>query len=206
MARFRRKRAGRRSRVRRIADIVGVILLFALTALAAAVFDELSMQDMSGKAYAVDGDTIRLHGERIRLAGIDAPELDQQCLRGGISRDCGREAQRHLARLIATGKTDCRGNERDRYGRLLMRCICDEKDVNRAMVLAGWAVAYGDYGDAERAARRDRSGLWAGEFDRPSDWRARRGALADTGPAGLASRLLFRLRSAFGLNGEEENT
>lgn len=40
---------------------------------------------VSGPAYAVDGDTLILNDRQVRLAGIDAPELDQSCQRDGQS-------------------------------------------------------------------------------------------------------------------------
>ena len=195
MRRFARRRANRGNRMGRMIDVLGVVVLFALAATAAVVFDELSMRHLSGTARVVDGDTIRLEGERVRLAGIDAPELDQECVREGAPFACGEKARLHLVELIGERETACRGHERDRYGRLLMYCVCEGNDVNRAMVLAGWAVAYDDYGNAERAARDGRAGLWAGQFERPSEWRVKQGAIADIGPAGLAVRLFMRVRS-----------
>lgn len=204
MRRLPRRRGRRRSVGRRVLDVFGVVTLFVVAALAAAVFDELSMQDVAGKPRVIDGDTIRLAGERIRLAGIDAPELDQQCRRDGAVYDCGREARRRLAELLRDGETVCRGNQKDRYGRLLMRCVCGEKDVNSAMVRSGWAVAYGDYDGQERMARGDAAGLWAGDFERPSQWRTQQGSMADIGPSGLVSRVLLRIRSLWPFEREED--
>ncbi len=82
----------------------------------------------------------------------------------------------------------CAGNEIDRYDRLLARCEARGRDINAAMVESGWAVAYGGYEAEERAARDARSGLWAGEFAMPRDWRASHGDAAET-PHGLAARL-----------------
>ncbi len=46
------------------------------------------------------------------------------------------------------------------------------------MVRAGWAIAYGDYYGEEQVARRDRAGIWAGEFIEPKDWRVLNGQAA----------------------------
>ena len=203
MRRMLRRRGKRRSITGRALELAGVIALFGLVALAAAVFDEFSMQEVAGRARVVDGDTIALLGQRVRLAGIDAPELDQQCRRDGAVYECGAQARLRLAGLIGDGEVACRGNERDRYGRLLMRCVLGGTDVNSAMVRSGWAVAYGDYDRQERQARSEAAGLWAGDFDRPSRWRTQQGSIADIGPAGLASRVLLRVRSLWPFEQED---
>ncbi|MAS04752.1 MAG: nuclease [Ahrensia sp.] len=204
MRRLHRRRGRRRSILGRALDVFGVIALFGLVAVAAAVFDEISMRDVTGRARVVDGDTIALLGQRIRLAGIDAPEAGQQCRRDGAAYDCGQEARLRLAGLIGDGEVACRGNERDRYGRLLMRCVRGATDLNAAMVRSGWAVAYGDYDGEERQARSEAAGLWAGDFDRPSRWRRQQGSIADIGPAGLASRIWLRVRSLWPFQREDE--
>jgi endonuclease YncB( thermonuclease family) len=35
--------------------------------------------DLTGQASVIDGDTLEIHGSRIRLWGIDAPEAGQFC-------------------------------------------------------------------------------------------------------------------------------
>ena len=188
----------------RALDVFGVIALFGIVAVAAVVLDEFSMQDVEGRARVVDGDTIMLAGQRIRLVGMDAPERGQQCRRDGAAYDCGEQARLRLAELIGAGEVACRGNERDRYGRLLMRCIAGGADVSAAMVRAGWAVAYGDYDGEERQARSAAAGLWAGEFDRPAQWRRQQGSVADIGPAGLVSRIWLRVRSLLPIEREDD--
>jgi endonuclease YncB( thermonuclease family) len=200
-ARFR----SRRSPLRRALDLLGAFAVLACVAVAAAILDERSMQTLAGTPRAVDGDTLDFAGRRVRLAGIDAPELRQRCERVGANYACGREAQRFLAAMLETGRAECRGNEEDRYGRLLVRCVSATTDLNAAMVRGGWAVAYGGYEDEERAARDAGAGLWAGTFDRPAAWRARHGAVADLGPADMARRLINRIARMFGKpTGKEE--
>lgn len=199
-----RKRGVRRSPLRRFFEVAGVFALFGAVALAAAILDQSSVRTVSGHARVIDGDTLRIAGERIRLAEIDAPETGQSCRIEGADFACGREARLHLAGLIGEGSVTCRGNQRDRYGRLLARCAAGETDINSAMVRAGWAVAYGDYAGEQNLASRAKIGLWAGSFDMPSDWRAVHGAVADIGPASLAIRLYNRLLSGlFDNRGEE---
>ncbi len=130
-------------------------------------------RDSTGAAEAIDGDSLRLNGEEFRLKGIDAPELFQICKVSGRETPCGREARAALRKLVASGLTTCVGGERDRYGRLLVHCRVRGIDINAAMVRDGQAVAFGDYEREETEAKAAYRGVWAGEFERPRDWRAR---------------------------------
>lgn len=183
----RRRRRRSRSTSRRIVDWLAVAGLIGLVALVTARLERVSTRELGGSAKVVDGDSLEIGATRIRLHGIDAPEFTQTCMRGGASYACGREARRALAALVTPG-LQCSGNEIDRYGRLLARCEAGGRDINREMVASGWAVAYGAYEAEERAARQAGSGLWAGTFQRPRDWRAERGDATEPGH-GLITRL-----------------
>ncbi|WP_226951212.1 thermonuclease family protein [Rhizobium terrae] len=155
---------------------------FILLVLVAAKLDEAADSVVRGPFFAVDGDTLAAGGERLRLQGLDAPELDQTCEDGkGLLWPCGGEARRFLARLVAGGEVECLGRERDRYRRLLVRCRAGETSINAAMVRQGLAVASGRYAEEQVAARREERGLWAGRFESPRDWRASRGMMEDAG-------------------------
>jgi endonuclease YncB( thermonuclease family) len=130
-------------------------------------------QELTGAAEAIDGDSVRLGGQEIRLKGIDAPEYMQICTVSGRDFPCGREARAHLRRLLVSGLATCVGGERDRYGRLLAVCRVRGIDVNAAMVRDGHAVAFGSYTEEEADAKAAYRGLWAGTFERPQDWRRR---------------------------------
>ncbi|MCD7110371.1 thermonuclease family protein [Rhizobium sp. DKSPLA3] len=136
-------------------------------------------ETVTGQPRVVDGDTLALGRDRIRLIGIDAPEGAQTCERDGETWACGQEARRHLARLIGTTAVLCEGRADDRYGRRLAVCAAGGEDLNARMVADGFAVAFGDYAAEEAEARANRAGLWAGTFDRPQDWRARHGGMAE---------------------------
>lgn len=130
-----------------------------------------------GPAKIIDGDTIVVAGEMVRLHGIDAPELDQTSLWRGEHIACGMMAMAALEALTAGVTLRCVGVERDRYGRLVAKCFSPNGvDVGRRLVLAGWAVAYRrysrDYIDAEDKARKARRGMWRGTFTKPWEWRA----------------------------------
>jgi len=133
-------------------------------------------QDVSGPARASDGDTLNLTGISVRLHGIDAPELAQSCTRGGASWACGREAADRLAGLVAGKSVRCEQRDIDDYGRTVAACRAGGIDLAAAMVDAGLAIALPHFTAAyvgqEARAREQRRGIWTGEFERPSDYRA----------------------------------
>jgi endonuclease YncB( thermonuclease family) len=169
-----------RSAFRKFLDYLLGFAILALLAVIAARYDRVDTRQVAGAVTVNDGDSLTLGGTRIRLVGIDAPEFDQVCHAGGVEYRCGRKAREVLAELVAGGGVSCEGWETDRYGRLLAVCKAGSVDLNRRQVEEGWAVAYGDYFDAERAARDAKRGLWAGTFDRPRDWRDMHGGLAES--------------------------
>lgn len=124
-----------------------------------------------GRARVVDGDSLELHGLRIRLAGIDAPELTQTCIADRKIWDCGRQARQAL-RFLTAGNVHCDFADTDIYNRWLARCFRGQMSVNAAMVKRGWAVNTGGYGAEEKRARANKSGIWRGDFERPAQWRA----------------------------------
>ncbi len=141
--------------------------------LIAAKLDQINSETYSGRFFVIDGDTLSKGEERFRLLGVDAPELAQTCLRGSESWPCGEEARRVLQRLAGPADFSCSGSSRDRYGRLLVYCSADGRDVSSEMVSAGFAVASGyfQFSSEQAAARREARGIWAGEFEKPSQWR-----------------------------------
>lgn len=157
---------------------IAAVLGLGLALLRAPWLEDLfAAPDFAGPARVIDGDSLEIGELRVRLFGIDAPELAQHCT-GGDGRDfaCGREARERLAALIDGRPVSCRREGRDRFRRVLARCEAGRDELGAAMVRQGWAVAYaGDDGDGhrglERAAQRARAGLWAGRFQRPEEWR-----------------------------------
>lgn len=133
---------------------------------------------ITGIPSILDGDTVEIADERIRLEGIDAPELAQLCQdANGRDWSCGIEARNALVRLGGGREWSCRSSSRDRYGRALATCEAGGEVVNAWMVRNGWALAYVRYSRAyeseERTARQMRLGLWRGTFMAPWDWRHR---------------------------------
>ncbi|UXN59799.1 thermonuclease family protein [Phyllobacterium zundukense] len=146
-----------------------MVIFFVLVALLAAKLSQpkAPTQLLAGTAYVIDGDTLSISGNHIRLQGIDAPELDQSC----GANACGKSARQTLVQLIQGRPVRCDGYGHDKYNRSLAICFIGPINLNRAMVEAGQAIAYGDYRDVELQARRDKKGLWSGKFETPQDWR-----------------------------------
>jgi endonuclease YncB( thermonuclease family) len=134
-----------------------------------------SAEQIAGVAAVIDGDTIDIHGRRIRLAGIDAPESGQLCEMAGQPYRCGQHAALALADHVMGQVVTCRQRGIDRYGRIVAVCQVADTDLSRWLVTAGWALAYRryslDYIDAEAAARAAGDGIWRGSFVAPWDWR-----------------------------------
>jgi endonuclease YncB( thermonuclease family) len=151
-----------------VRPVLIVSLLIALAAPAGA-------GGIAGRASVIDGDTLEIHGERIRLFGIDAPEGAQTCQRDGEPWPCGRRAAFALAGRIGNRTVSCDPRDRDRYGRLVAVCIAGAEDLNAWMVRQGWALAYRryskDYVADEDAARQQEAGMWSGTFTPPWEWR-----------------------------------
>lgn len=144
----------------------------------------LSGQVLDGRVQVVDGDTLRIGGETVRLHAIDAPEIGQSCANAaGRPWACGQAAAAALGRLAAEGLR-CEGRERDRYGRLVAKCYAAGRDVGAELVRQGAAFAYARFGDdyvaLEKEALFAGRGVWQGAADRPEE--ARREALAVTQP------------------------
>lgn len=161
---------GRRLAILRDGVVLVAIFLFGI--LIAAKLDSNNMQRYAGIYHVIDGDTLALKGDRFRLVGIDAPELDQQCERDGVVWSCGQAAKDALVALVSSG-LECRGGEKDRYQRLLVRCFENELDIAAQMVRQGMAVRtdYFLFTKEEKEAQGNHNGLWAGTFERPADWR-----------------------------------
>ena len=152
----------------------------AIAAIMAATGSATAAQTLEGRAAVLDGDTLELGGERVRLHGIDAPELRQTCLYLETPIPCGAMAAEALSYAVSARRVVCHGIERDRYGRLVALCRVGQGD--RSVDLGWWMVRHGAavaerryggerYANAEARAKSERAGLWSTEFQRPSDYR-----------------------------------
>lgn len=126
--------------------------------------------EIAGKVIDVlDGDSITIQNDKqqrynIRLAGIDAPELNQ---------DYGKKARKYLSELILDKAVTAAGSKTDRNGELVAKVLLYGRDISLEMVIAGFAWHYKQFASeqsdrdrqlfesAELHARKSRFNLWS---------------------------------------------
>ena len=197
--RFKKRRGRRRENLPLSRNITVILALLAGVAIGLALdrrpsssVDALTTNNfvkadvgpstISGRASVVDGDTIDIHGERIRFHGIDAPESDQHCQDGkGQSYRYGSASANALDSFLAKSQpVRCDFVERDHYGRFVGNCYrADNVNIAASLVRSGLALDWprysnGFYAAEQEAAKADRIGVWQGEFELPWEWRAKR--------------------------------
>ena len=140
--------------------------------------------DIEGFPRIIDGDSLEINENKIRLLGIDAPEKKQTCKKPYLvilffsfqkSYECGLLAKKELKKFIKKNKIRCISNDKDRYGRYLSTCYLKNTDINGWLVKNGYAIAYKKYSRKyildEQYARKNKLGLWRGTFMEPEKWR-----------------------------------
>ena len=106
------------------------------------------MPPILGRASVIDGDTIEIRGQRIRLFGIDAPEGRQTCTDVSGALPSRAEAAQVPDYRISEGVVTCKPKDRDRYGRVVAVCRAYGEDLSAFR-------RYGEqYVPAEDLARR----------------------------------------------------
>ena len=96
-----------------------------------------------GTNCVVDGDTFYIGGEKVRIAGIDAPETHPS--RCADEARLGNAATEQLHALLNSGAVTMTSidRDRDRYGRLLRNVAVNGADLGETMIGAGVAREYG---------------------------------------------------------------
>ena len=144
-------------------------------------------EEIIGVPRIVDGDTVHIKEYKIRLEGIDAPEIRQKCKKEKLKISsvigytfyedyyCGKVSKENLDGKINGSKIKCVSSSKDRYKRYLATCFKDEVNLNQWMVRNGHAVAYRRYSKKyildEDFAKENKLGLWQGKFLNPEKWR-----------------------------------
>ena len=91
----------------------------------------------------IDGDTWDVGGDRVRLFGIDAPEVDQTCQRrNGEVWACGQWVSQQVRKDYDGKSASCTALDTDRYGRIVGRCAGGGEDAGRVMGYDGLACAH----------------------------------------------------------------
>jgi endonuclease YncB( thermonuclease family) len=158
------------------AILIGVMLVFVIGYYGYQYLTRVPPVPLTGAGVAVDGDSIEIAGTRIRLEGIDAPELAQTCAdMKGQSWACGRAALRAVRAHIQDHDLRCEPKGLDQFKRVLAVCyLSDGSDLNGWIVRQGWALAYGHsqvYRAEQDDAQAAKRGIWAGTFTPPREWR-----------------------------------
>lgn len=131
--------------------------------------------DFSNTLEITDGDSLKIGKNRVRLQGIDAPELKQKCVKENQEYNCGVDSKNFLKYLVNDSDVECEYKELDRYNRILGMCFVNGVNINEQMVENGWALAYRKYNkifiDNESNAKKRSRGIWSGDFEKPWTWR-----------------------------------
>lgn len=132
---------------------------------------------LEGRAVVVSGDTLRVAGTLVVLDGIEAPEATQSCQRTSGKWRCGVAAKDALANLVRGRRISC-DIVGDGEGAKRARCYSRSNDIAQQLVRDGNVFSNGGflsrYASYESEAQTDKIGLWAGNADRPQDYRDKR--------------------------------
>lgn len=166
---------------------VGSIAVMVAVIFAAPFSGRTEAAELKGAPVVIDGETLDVGGTRVRLYGIDAPDMRQRCEIRGRAYNCGRISRTALMDLVAGVKqVSCRlrdpanaatTNEK-RKSAPLATCAAGRYDLSAGMVHTGWALAWPRtgtvYAKIEKKAAKERRGLWRGIFTKPWLWRPER--------------------------------
>ena len=125
---------------------------------------------LDGAARAIDGGTLDVAGTTVRLAGIEAPDLEQTCVVPEGRWSCGILARDALADLVRGHPVTCTDAGTVPWAASISRCNVRGRDLGTVLVQFGWAAATGPdpgYVALEKKARAARAGIWRGDLDVP---------------------------------------
>ncbi len=150
--------------------------MFRILTLLVALCATPALAAPNGTVRVIDADTIDVGGTRVRLFGIDAPEMGQPCAADGRQWDCGAWTRDAVRNRFEGTYARCQQRDIDRYGRVVAQCTVDGQDMGQLIVYSGMAWAFRRYSETydldEKAAAIAERGLWAVDVQMPSDFRA----------------------------------
>ena len=160
------------------------MIKYTILILSLLFYQKIYASEIVGFPKVVDGDTLHIESYKIRLEGIDAPEMKQKCKKPylqiiffNFQKDyyCGQVSKKKLVQKIAQHKIKCTLLDKDRYKRYLGKCFKGKLNLNKWMVRNGYAVAYRKYSKRyileENFAKEEKLGIWIGSFLEPEKWR-----------------------------------
>ena len=135
-----------------------------------------------GKAIVMDGDTLKINGEKIRFGGIDAPESyfmgkKQICFEDNKEIFCGQISKDKLIEKIQNNSVNCKiEKNKDRYKRLVGECFLKEESLSVFMVRNGYAFDWpryskGKFLNDQEYAKINKLGFWNMKFEYPWEWK-----------------------------------
>lgn len=144
--------------------------------------DQIALEAEGRDVLVIDGDTIMIDGVVSDIAGIDAPELGQQCLHNGSFWDCGMSSAIQLRKYFAMAPfaVRCWPGDQEHSGKdddfPIVECGIGERDVAAAMVSDGEALPIEGYshrydGLSEEADNAG-IGIHGGDMIPPNEWRS----------------------------------
>ena len=160
---------------------LAIVILFSLTF---SYSDENNI--IKGNAIVVDGDTIKIKGEKIRFGGIDAPEnyyrgKKQTCIEDNKKVFCGQISKDKLIEKIGTNSVNCKiEKNKDIYKRLVGECFIKEESLSVFMVRNGHAFDWpyyseGKFANDQEYAKMNKLGIWNMKFEYPWIWKKKLG-------------------------------
>jgi endonuclease YncB( thermonuclease family) len=148
-----------------------ILVLFAVALLVSRPSDAPARPPASSQLAAgadhlavLDGYTLRLGDQVVRLEGITAPPRGAVCRGDGAEAiDCGVAAANALASLVRGSAVECTIRGHDDHGRPVGDCVAAGSRLSVALVTLGWARAEtAALSDTEASARAAGRGMWRG--------------------------------------------
>lgn len=132
----------------------------------------------SGNTFVIDGDSIKVGKNEVRLFGLDAPEYSQTCFNAKKEEySCGQMSRDFLVNLANKKQVECFYSQKDKYDRYLSKCYIDKVSINEEIIKNGMAVIYNftesdeKMNELEKEAKAKKLGIWKGSFQLPKEYR-----------------------------------